>query len=279
MDRIRELSESFSNFILFLVVIGTVAFVGFAFPYLNFLNSQGQLLEGLGLFLSGLGLLLPLGTTAYGIKQSALERSEGKLDDLSLHFMQNVVILALTNQESLLRENDKLGVYELLKASELTSRQIRALIPPILMDRADMLLSETSSITEQIDFRRNIAQHLEKSSEELKYLAVEAADEILDKLNEEHLKRLNLYEPEDRNPFIGEIYIYLRVWLKSSIEYDMPMPEENIHQTALDRKLYIDTLKNIRDNKINKFDLKEESQEQIIRKYLNILIMRLDKVS
>lgn len=279
MDRIRELSESLSNFTLFLVVIGTVAFVGFAFPYLNFLNSQGQLLEGLGLFLSGLGLLLPLGTTAYGIKQSALERSEGKLDDLSLHFMQNVVILALTNQESLLRENDKLGVYELLKASELTSRQIRALIPPILMDRADMLLSETSSITEQIDFRRNIAQHLEKSSEELKYLAVEAADEILDKLNEEHLKRLNLYEPEDRNPFIGEIYIYLRVWLKSSIEYDMPMPEENIHQTALDRKLYIDTLKNIRDNKINKFDLKEESQEQIIRKYLNILIMRLDKVS
>jgi hypothetical protein len=279
MDRIRELSKSFSNFTLFLVVIGTVVFVGFAFPYLNFLNGQGQLLEGLGLFLSGLGLLLPLGTTAYGIKQSELERSEGKLDDVSLQFMQYVVILALTNQEALLRENKKLEAHKLLKASELTSRQIRALIPPILMDRADILMIETPNVAEQIDFRRNIAQHLEKKSEELKYLAVEAADEILDKLNEEHLKRLNLYEPEDRNPFIGEIYKYLRVWLKSSIEYDMPMPEENIHQTALDRKLYIDTLENIRDNKIDKFGLKEEKQEQIIRKYLNILIVRLDKVS
>jgi hypothetical protein len=277
MDRIRELSKPSSNLTLLLVVIGTVAFVGFAFPYLNFLNSQGQLLEGLGLFLSGLGLLLPLGTTVYDIKQSALERSEGKLDDVSLQFMQNVLILALTNQEALLRESDKLGVHELLKASELTSEQIRALIPPILMDRADILLSETLSVAEQIDFRRNIAQHLEKSSEELKYLAVEASDEILEQLSEEHLKRLSLYELEDRNPFIGEIYKYLRVWLKSSIEYDMPMPEEEIDQTALDRKLYIDTLKNIRDNKVDEFGLKEESQKQIIKKYLNILIMKLNK--
>jgi hypothetical protein len=149
-------------------------------------------------------------------------------------------------------------------------------IPAMMADRIDKLLSEAPQITSQIDFRRSIVRHFEKQSEDLKYLAVEVSNEILNRLGEERLKKRGLLEVQQRGPFYGDIYKYLIGWLKNSIEYDFPMPENRIVQNEEDRKLYIDTLENIRHNKIKDFGLTDERQENLVRRYLNILIEQLD---
>lgn len=277
MERVSRVPlESSFNFTLIFVLLSTLAFFGLAFPYLLSLNAEGKLLEGIGLILSGASFLLPLAFQIHDKKQAELEKSEQKGDEIGLQLMQNMMTLTLANQEAFLRKSNQLGMYEMLKAADLDLATFVASVPPILADRADRFLSESYGIAEQIDFRRGIAQHLEQHEEDLKSLAVEAADDVLDQLSEERLKALGLYDLDARNPFIGDIYKYLRVWLKSSIEYDMPMPENRIAQNTLDRKLYLDVIRHIRDDKIEAFSLAEENQKKVVRKYLTILIERLE---
>jgi hypothetical protein len=277
MERVSRVPpQSSLNFTLIFVLLSTLVFFGLAFPYLLSLNAEGKLLEGIGLILSGASFLLPLAFQIHDKKQAELEKSEQKGDEIGLQLMQNMMTLALANQEALLKQSNQLGMYETLKATDLDPTIIAASIPPILADRADRLLSESYGIAEQIDFRRGIAQHLEQHEEDLKTLAVEAADDILNRLSEERLKALGLYDLDARNPFIGDIYKYLRVWLKTSIEYDMTMPENRIAQNTLDRKLYLDVIRHIRDDKIEAFSLAEENQKKVVRKYLTILIERLE---
>ncbi|MBD1871889.1 hypothetical protein H6F75_00190 [Nodosilinea sp. FACHB-131] len=258
------------------MLISTLAFFGFALPYLMLLNAEGKLLEGIGLLLSGASFFLPLAFQIHDKKQAELEKSEKTGDEIGLQLMNNVITLALANQEAILRQSNQLGIHQRLRATELGPAFINDSIPPILADRADRLLSQSYGIAEQIDFRRGIAQHLEQHEEDLKALAVEAADDVLDQLSEARLKALALYDLDARNPFIGDIFKYLRVWLKSSIEYDMSMPEDRITQNALDRKLYLDVIKHIRDHKIEAFGLADEAQKKVVRKYLTILVERLD---
>lgn len=277
MERVSRVPpQSSLNLTLIFVLVSTLAFFGLAFPYLLSLNAEGKLLEGIGLILSGASFLLPLAFQIYGMKQAELDKSEKKSDEIGLQLIQNMMTLALSNQEALLRQRNQLGMHEMLKAADLDPAIVAASIPPILADRADRFLSESCGLAEQIDFRRGIAQHLEQHEEDLKALAVEAADDVLDQLSEDRLKALGLYDLEARNPFIGDIFKYLRVWLKSSIEYDMPMPENRIIQNTLDRKLYLDVIKHIRDNKIEAFGLAEEDQKRVVRKYLTTLVERLD---
>ncbi|WP_215619686.1 hypothetical protein [Leptothoe kymatousa] len=227
-----------------------------------------------------LGVIIPLGFGMHDKKiqqkQSALDSSEAKLNDISIQLLNNITVIHLNSQESLLKGVNKLGKGELLKASALNANDIEAILPPQVSDRTDMLLSEASKIAEEIDFRRNIANHIEQNSEELKYLSVEAADSVLDELSPEHLQKLELKELDSRGSFYGDIYLYLRGWLKLSIEYDIPMPEGRIIQSHLDRKLYIDTLKYIRDQRVDAFKLEEEKPKSVVRKYLNILIEKLE---
>lgn len=270
------LSKPSINITLLLIVVGTVGFVGFSLPYLTFLSTQGQLLEGIGLFISGLGVLVPLGFGVYELKQSALEQSERKQDELGIQIIQNNLIQTLNSQEFILREQNQLGPHDHLLASNFGSEEIRNMIPPILADRADALLSEASRITTQVDLLRSIVAHLEGNKEILKLIAVESSNETLSRLTEDRLKILNLNELKDRSSFYGDIFKYLMGWLKKSIEFDFPMPENRIVQTNLDRKLYLDTLSNIRDTKISKFGFSDERQENVVRRYLNILIDRLE---
>jgi len=277
MERVgRVPPQSSLNYTLIFVLIGTLAFFGFAFPYLLLLNEEGKLLEGIGLLLSGASFLLPLAFQIHDKKQAELEKSETKGDEIGLQLIQNMMTLTLATQEAFLRKSNQLGTHEMLRAADLDSADFAASIPPVLADRADRLLSERYGIAEQIDFRRGVAQHLEQHEQDLKALAVEAADDVLDQLSEDRLKALRLYDLDARNPFFGDIFKYLRVWLKSSIEYDMPMPEDRITQNTLDRKLYLDVIKHIRDHKIEAFGLAEEAQRKVVRKYLTILVERLD---
>ncbi|MBD1916245.1 MULTISPECIES: hypothetical protein [Cyanophyceae] len=269
------LSKPSVNITLLLIVVGTVGFVGFSLPYLNFLSTQGQLLEGISLFISGLSLLVPLGFSAYEIKQSALEQSEKKQNELGIQIIQNNLIQTLNSQEFILREQNQLGPRDHLLASNFGSEEIRNMIPPILADKADVLLSEAYRITTQVDFLRSIVAHLEGNKETLKSIAVESSNEVLSRLTEDRLKSLSLNELKDRSSFYGDIYKYLMGWLKKSIECDFPMPENRIVQASLDRKLYLDTLSNIRDTKIGKFGFSDERQENVVRRYLNILIDHL----
>jgi hypothetical protein len=275
MERTKELHKPSFNLTLFLVLIGTASFIGLFLPLLTQLNAQGQFLEGVGLFISGLGVLAPIGFGVYQIQQINLQQSEDKGNQVSIQIIENHLIQALHIQEKILRIENKLGPHEYLSASDFTTQQIKSAIPPIMADKTDKFLSEASRITNQIDFRRSVVRHFDKSSENLKYLAVEASNEVLNQLGEDKLKKRQLLEVEQRGPFYGDIYKYLMGWLKNSIEFDFPMPESRIDQKEEDRKLYIDTLENIRDNKIKDFGLTDERQESLVRRYLNILIERL----
>lgn len=276
MNTTRVLAKPAYSVTLLLLVIGTLIFIIIAIPTLMLLHEQDQLLDGIGLFVSALALITPLGFSIYEMKQAELDKSEKNLDEIGVKYIQNLILISLTNQESILRSEHKLELGQQLKATELDPEDIKAMIPPELSDRVDILLNGASQIAEHLDFRRSIAQHLEQNPEELKCLAVEAADEVLEKLSEARLKKLGIYEFDARGPFYGDIYIYLRGWLKSSIEYDMAMPEGRIHQSNVDRKLYIDTIKYIRDSKLDKFGFEDERQRNMVRRYLNILVDKLE---
>jgi hypothetical protein len=84
MDRIKELSKPSFKFTLFLILLGTVSFIGLFLPLLTQLNAQGQFLEGVGLFISGLGVLAPLGLGIYQIQQTNLQQSEDKGDKVTI---------------------------------------------------------------------------------------------------------------------------------------------------------------------------------------------------
>jgi len=275
MERTRELHKPSFNLTLVLVLVGTASFIGLSLPLLNQLNAQGQFLEGVGLFLGGLGVLAPIGFSIYQIQQDNLQKSDDKGNQVSLQIIQNHLIQSLHIEERTLRMENKLGAHEYLSASDFTTQQIKSAIPPVMADKTDKFLGEASRITSQIDFRRSIVYHFEKSSEDLKYLVVEASNEVLNQLGKDKLQKRQLIEVDQRGPFYGDIYKYLMGWLKNSIEFDFPMPEYCIDQKEEDRKLYIDTLKNIRDNKMKDFGLTNERQENLVRRYLNILIDRL----
>lgn len=280
MDAIRLLSKPTYSVTLFILVIGTLAFFFIAIPSLMVLYEQGKVLEGLGLVMSTLGVVVPLGFGTHQLRADKSDRSLKQtnyiLDNVSFKLMQNIIFLNLSIQEQVYRDNNIPLLENHLRASDLSDEEIKEMIPPSLEGKTELLLNEVRRVVEHVDLCRSVAKHLEASSERLKYLVVEAVDETLANLPVERLQRLGLQDLNARGDFYKDIYLYLRGWLKNSIEFDIPMPENRIVQSSLDRKLYLDTITLIREHKMEQFGLTDERQLSIVRRYLNILIDRLD---
>lgn len=280
MEAMRVLSKPAYSLTLFILVIGTLTFFFIAIPSLILLHNDGKLVEGLGVVMSALAVVGPLAFGIYQLKvdasEAALKQSESSRESLRLQLIKNIIFINIGNEEEALKAKNISLPGDQLRVVDLSDEEIQKMISSELPDHPELVLSEARRIADHVDTCRSIAKHLVGVSEQLKFLAVEAADETLASLTIERLKRLGLEDYNARGNFYEDIYLYLRVWLKNSIEFDMPMPEDRIKQFSLDRKLYLDTVTLVRDSKIDQLGLTDERQINLVRRYLNILIDRLD---
>jgi hypothetical protein len=179
-----------------------------------------------------------------------------------------------------------------LHPSQRQSASSQAL-PKYYFDRKQEKKARFSRRTNRNHFRlitpQEIAHFWTKADtqEQLKALAKEACDYALkhaDNASKHTLEKMNLLEREMLYKFYGDIYCYLRVWLKNSIQFGMQMPD--IGRSMPEASIYIDALQFLRDERIEYFLIsKSESiaidrtSAKLIRHYLDSLITALKKGS
>ena len=130
---------------------------------------------------------------------------------------------------------------------------------------------------------QDLADHLEhgETQYQLKALAKEACNYAIDHTEKEICQSLNLQEQDTRYQFYTDVYFYLRVWLKNSIEYDMEMPD--IGRSIKDISIYLKAFKFLQSERTDYFlvpdeQLKSDPNElvKVISQYLETLISRLE---
>lgn len=122
---------------------------------------------------------------------------------------------------------------------------------------------------------------------QLQKLAKEACDCAIDNLkvsDKVHLESLGLAKDETRYQFYSDVYFYLRVWLKNSIEYDMEMPD--IGRSIKDVSIYLDAFKFLRAERTeyflspgDQFTFSVGEMLKTIQHYLDSLIGELETVN
>lgn len=117
----------------------------------------------------------------------------------------------------------------------------------------------------------------DRGTEQLQRIAKEACDQALIEENQVYLQAFNLTRPETRISFYGDVYLYLKGWLISSIEADEAMPEENIETSIPEIQFYINAINFIKTNRVEWLFLNDRASEEIVREYLQDLVDRLSK--
>jgi hypothetical protein len=251
------LTPSLSTTLTF-VVIATLAFILLSASSIDVLYKQGQLLTGISLFFSGIGAISSLGFRVYDLQKETQDR-KNKQHEAEDKLFENILVIIKSYKE----------------VSSEDLKDIEKMVTPEFSDRMDVFLDRVPRITAQIDFRREIAKHLESETYDFRKLIVESTNETLDNLSQSHLEKLGLLTKSSRSSLYNDIRLYLRGWLKNSIEYNMPMPIDRVHQSYLDRKLYIDIVEHIRKHKIDRLNLKNDQQKAMVIEYLDILVKKL----
>lgn len=130
---------------------------------------------------------------------------------------------------------------------------------------------------------RELSEHLEheETQYQLKALAKEACNYAMEHTEKEVFESLNLQEQNTKYQFYTDVYFYLRVWLKNSIEYDMEMPD--IGRSIKDVSIYLKAFKFLRSERVDYFLVPEEHLKsdldelvKAIRQYLDALIEKLE---
>lgn len=284
MTLTRVLSKPTYSITLSFLIICTLFFLSLSLPSLVELHHQGQIKDGITIITGVLSLFLTIGFGIYSQQQAALVKADKKLTDVGSQLVSNNLVLIINNKEEISRIKEETGAsenldpfrHEYLKLSQLSDADFLEAIPEQLRDRADFLLSEARQAAEDIDFHREIAHKLEANTDILRRLAVKASNQVIDKQDAKHLQDLGLLERSSRGDFYMDIYVYLKGWLRLSIEFNRPMPVSAVNRSKTDRKLYIDTFRWIRDNRIDGFGVDDERQKTVIRKYIEILLSILD---
>ena len=276
MAMTRVLSKPTYSITLLFLIISTLIFLSLTLPSLVELHSLGQTKDGITIITGVLSIFLTIGFGVYSQQQAALARTDKTLTSVGSQLVNNNLIVIVNNKETSLKIKNQLRPDEYLKLSQLSDAEFLEAIPQQLHDRADLLMAEARQAAENIDFHREVSHSLDANSEALRGIAVRASNHILDEQDEKRLKDLGLLERSSRGDFYMDIYVYLKGWLRLSIEYDKPMPVSEISQSKLDRKLYIDTIKWIKDSKVSDFGVGDERQNAVIRKYLSILVSQLE---
>lgn len=128
-----------------------------------------------------------------------------------------------------------------------------------------------------------LSEHLEHEGTQyqLKALAKEACNYAIEHTDQEICESLNLQEQDTRYQFYTDVYFYLRVWLKNSIEYDMEMPD--IGRSLKNVSIYLKAFQFLRSERADYFLVPEENLKsapselvKVISQYLDALIEKLE---
>lgn len=259
-----------SSSIVFLLLIGTTA-VGLFFLIQWLISIEGgeKPIEGINLVFALLTLVTTIG---FGLQTIRI----GQVQSDAATKIQNVEASA---SKKIQESNEELFYQrlQLVKAalSELTDEQLLTILPPELRDRTDFFILRAREYEEYADICHEVADHLERQKDQLRKLAKEASDLAIARLNPSNLKRSKLRTRDSQVRFFGDVYAYLRLWLKYSIDYDFPMPR--LELAFPDEKIvYVDTFKFLRDERLDWFSLPSEKHKALLKKYLNILISNLE---
>jgi hypothetical protein len=267
----RVLSKPTYSITLSFLIICTLIFLSLSLPSLVELYHQDQIKDGITIITAVLSLFLTIGFGIYSQQQAALAKTDKKLTDVGSQLVGNNLVLIINKKEEISKikeqvdsnESLDLSRHEHLKISQLSDAEFLEAIPDQLRNRADFLLSEARQAAEDIDFHREVAHKLEANTDILRRLAVKASNQAIDKQDAKHLQELGLLERSSRGGFYMDIYVYLKGWLRLSIEFNTPMPVSEVSQSKADRKLYIDTFRWIRDNGIDRFGIDDERQKTL----------------
>ena len=160
----------------------------------------------------------------------------------------------------------------------LDDQQVRELIPKNSGIDPDHFLVRVREYEAYLDSCEKIATHLdlEKIKEQLKALAKESGDKAIQKLANKDavaLNELGLDGAEQKHLFYTDIFLYLSIWLKNSIRFDQEMP--SMKRKIKDRSVYADALEYLRQERIDWFLPKDQAGQEILNKYLGLLINQL----
>ncbi len=149
------------------------------------------------------------------------------------------------------------------------------------VDKASRLIvkHELERYNDYLGISEKTAQSIEELGKEKNIkriipLVKGACDQVIGDLrihNESDYFRLRLDNKEIRQGFYKDIFLYITVWLKNSIKYDLAMPAIE-DRVVNDRLLYIGVFKILREEKSHELGSDSLHSGEIISKYLGLLI-------
>jgi len=199
---------------------------------------------------------------------------------------KNSAQISLKNQQISDSEDEllKTRVTKLLSAlkrinKSLSDEDIINLLTDSQKEQAQDYLNKVREIETYFSLCQEVSLNLgaDQYDDRLQEISQTATDEFLDSKDKTYLESLKLAnEGENRYPIYEDIYLYLKVWLQNSIEYDICMPDigRQIHQ----KRIYISIIENIRGQRyLDMFPISGVESKDIIRKFLGVLIDMLEK--
>lgn len=203
------------------------------------------------------------------ILQKQISQLENQLDQARSELMEEI--------KKLRNEVAERKITVLKRANQiLDDDQVRELIPAKSDINPDQFLARVREYEAYLDSCEKTASHLEKNVKQLRALAKESGDKAIQKLVSKDsiaLNELGLDGLEKKRLFYIDIFLYLNIWLKNSIRFDQEMP--SMKRAIKDRSVYADALEYLRQERINWFSPKDPAGQEILKKYLGLLINQL----
>lgn len=211
--------------------------------------------------IAGLTLLVTIISSSAGAIWTILEK-------------KNSAQISLKNRQISDSEDEllKTRVTKLLSAlkhmeKSLSDEDIINLLTDSQKEQAQDYLNKVREIETYFSLCQEISLNLgaDQYDDRLQEIAQTATDDFLDSKEKIYLESLNLTsEGENRYPIYEDIYLYLKVWLQNSIEYDVCMPD--IDRQIQQRNIYTSIIENIRSQKyLDMFPVSGMESKDIIR--------------
>lgn len=193
-------------------------------------------------------------------------RSEIQTESQTISAINLVVEVINTIEASGLQENEIENHINQIEVNSLLNLE---------QQDAISLKEKIREFKEDSDARQEAVKCLSHDDDQLKALAKEAGDFALKKHSLESLGMSDYEREESKYPLYGDIYLYLKTWLSSSLKYNQSMPLQVIRRAIPDRRPYIVALSFIKNERINYFSLSSEASKKVVIKFLDALIQQL----
>ncbi len=223
--------------------------------------------------IAGLGLLATIVSSSAGAVWTVLEKRNGA--QITLKNRQ----ISDSEDELLKAQVTKLLSALKLMGKSLSDEDILNLLTDSQREQAQDYLNKVREIETYFSLCQEISLNLgsDQFDERLQEIAQTVTDDFLDSQDKIYLESLNLTnEGSNRHPLYEDIYLYLKVWLQNSIEYDVCMPD--IDRQIQQRNIYTSIIETMRNQKyLDMFPVSGVECQDIIRKFLGVLTDMLEK--